>query len=122
MFLQILFNFEVNPSMSAKRIPNWLIIWVWNSLLGEIYPAIRAIAVSFSDKKELIIRYYLNREPSECDFENIEVVITNILANTSSASEITKVQAECLFSKEPLNKLDPLDGFVYAKREQGDNE
>ena len=51
-------------------------------LLGEIYPAIRAIAAEFVGKT-LLISCYLEREPTDFDFESIEVLATNISTSTS---------------------------------------
>ena len=44
-------------------------------------------------------------------------VLTEIFANTSSNAEITAGTEECVFSEQPIGRLDPLDGFVYARRE-----
>jgi hypothetical protein len=99
------------------KLPEWLILWVWQSLLGEIYPEVRAIALRYDDKRNIIVRYYLDRAPSEADIENIECVITNILAHTSSADEVADIHGEAMFSNSPLGELEVLDGLVYARKE-----
>jgi hypothetical protein len=103
--------------MCDKFLPDWLIIWVWRALLGEIYENIRAIAVRFTCEKKLTIRYYLDRIPTEYDYESIDCIITNILANTSSNYEILEVNEEVVFSQKSIRDLDILDGLVYARRE-----
>ena len=39
-----------------NAFPDWLVLCVWRALMGEVYPAIRAIANSLSDDRELLIR------------------------------------------------------------------
>src|SRR4051794_19206127 len=107
--------------MSNERLPDWLRLWFQTALLGEIYPAIRAIAVGFSTSRVLTLRAYLDREPTVDDHENMSCVLTEIFARTSSNDEITAATEECVFSEQLLGKLDPLDGFVYARREYDDN-
>lgn len=103
--------------MSEKKLPEWLMFWIWKALLGEIYPEIRAIAVKFTDERELTIRYYLDREPIEDDYESISCVVTNILSNTSSNEEISAVKEEIFFSRDVIRNLNILDGLIYARRE-----
>ena len=105
--------------MSDRPLPGWLRLWFQSALLGEIYPAIRAVAVGFSESRALTLRVYFDREPTDDDRENMSCVLTEIFANTSSNDEITASTDECVFSELPLSKLDPLDGFVYARREYG---
>ena len=102
---------------TQRRIPDWLRCSLQLALLGEIYPAIRAIAVGFSQDRALTLRMYLDREPNEDDYENLSVVVTNVLADNSSNDEITDVKEECVYSDAPFSTLDPLDGFVYARSE-----
>lgn len=103
--------------MSKICLPEWLILWIWKALLGEIYPEIRAIAVRFTKERELTIRYYLDREPNEDDFESLGCVVANILSNTSSNDEIRSVNEEVLFSQDTIGNLDIFDGLIYARRE-----
>ncbi len=98
-------------------LPSWLILWIWQALLGEVYPNIRAIAVSFSESKCLQIRYYLDRDPIDFDRESLACVVTTIPSNASSNDEIRSVKEECEHSTLPLPQLDSLDGLVYARRE-----
>jgi hypothetical protein len=99
------------------RLPEWLILWIWRALLGEIYSNIRAIAVSFSEDKELRLRYYMDRVPTEFDRKSLGYVITSVLSDTSSNEDIRSVKEECEYSDRPIGELDSLDGFVYARRE-----
>lgn len=99
-----------------KSLPDWLIVCLWRALLGEIYPALRAIAISFSDNKELVVCYYLDRNPIEMDYESVETVATNISASVG-LDLIKNIEIKCEFVVESLGKIDCLDGFVYCRRE-----
>jgi len=65
----------------------------------------------------LLIRFYLDREPTDEDLERIECVITDILAHTSSNDQIRDIEDEAIFTKEKMADLDVLDGVIYARRE-----
>jgi hypothetical protein len=103
--------------MNVHQLPAWLVLLIWRSLLGEIYPTIRAIAVSFSGSRELTIRYYLDREPSNFDSESIDILLTNVLAGTAKGRPIHAAFGECVCSESRLKDLDVLDGLIYARRE-----
>ncbi|MGO7214128.1 colicin [Rhizobium ruizarguesonis] len=98
-----------------NKLPAWLILHIWQSLLGEIYPAIRAIAAEFVGKT-LLIRYYLERAPTEFDVDSAEVLSTNIYASAGS-DLIERINVECIYATLPFKDLDPLSGFVYCRRE-----
>lgn len=100
----------------SEYLPDWLVSCFRVALLGEIYPEIRAVAVGYSDVGDLLIRYYLDRNPTEFDEESIDVVATNLDA-TAPPESINRIDVECLFSKELLRDLDELSGFVYCRRE-----
>jgi len=99
-----------------NKLQDWIVSCFRVALLGEIYPSIRSIAVRYKNNKDLIIRYYLDREPTDFDYESIEVVATN-LDSTSPSGLVKKLETECVFSDKEINSLDALDGFVYARRE-----
>jgi hypothetical protein len=102
---------------NETRLPEWLILWIWRALLGEIYPSIRAVAASFSESNELTIRYYLDRRPTDFDFESLGYVVTYILSEAPSNAVIRSVKEECEFSTVSFGELEILDGLVYARRE-----
>lgn len=104
------------------NLPEWLVLWVWQALIGEIYPEIRAIALRYDADQNLLIRFYFDREPTEEDSECIECIITNILAHTSSNDQIRNIEEEAIFSEERMADLDVLDGLVYARREYSLND
>lgn len=97
--------------------PDWLRLWFQSALISEIYSEIRAVAVGLSDDGELTVRYYLDREPTDFDYENVESVVSEILSNTSSDNEIKSVVEECHFSNKGMSDIDRLGGFVFARRE-----
>ncbi len=99
-----------------KEIPDWLRVCFQRALLGSVYPSIRKIAASLSDEKELFVKYYLDREPNEDDYENIEVLLTE-LSSFSTRDQIKTARSECVYSTEPLGKLDSLQGTVYSRKE-----
>jgi hypothetical protein len=89
------------------------------SLLGEIYPNIRMIVFKYTPKnKEFTLRYYIDREPTEDDFENIGNVIAEFISNFKH-SEFNKINEECVFSLDPFSKLDTMDGVIFCKKESG---
>lgn len=99
-----------------SKIPDWLIICFWRALLGEIYPSIRAIAIAQSTNHVLTIRYYLDREPIDLDYESIEVLATNVSAAVGR-DVIKHIDVDCQFAAAPVGALEVLDGFIYCRRE-----
>ncbi len=102
--------------MRNKNLPDLLLECIRFALIGEIYPQIRAVAMKYTQDKELLLRYYLDREPTDFDYESIEVVATNFDA-TAPSYLFEKLDVECVFSSELGKDLDPLDGFIYSRRE-----
>ncbi len=90
-----------------------VLISIQRALWGMIYPEIRAIAVGYEGKKRLKVIYYLDREPNEEDYENISEVTAEICADI----DFQEVEELCIFTKEPINKLDNLVSWVYMRRE-----
>ncbi len=100
-----------------EQIPDWLCDYLRIAFLGEIYSNIRAIAIACNNKEdEIVIRYYLDREPSDYDYESIEVVATNL--DALLPIKLKKLDIECVqYKDESFNNIDPLSGFFYARRE-----
>ncbi len=84
-------------------------------LLGEIYPQIRAVTVQYQNR-ELLLRYYLDREPTDFDNESIEVVATTIEAGMPIGF-FKEFDVECVFRGDTKKDMDPLDVVIYARRE-----
>lgn len=99
-----------------KTLPDWLLLCVWRALIGEIYPAIRAISLSLRNDRTLLICYYLDRQPTDFDWESLEVVATNISASTGQ-DKIAHIDLECKFETDSIGSLERFGGFVYCRRE-----
>ncbi len=103
--------------MFSTKLPDWLVGCLRIALLGEIYPAIRAIAVGYSDSGAVLIRYYLDRKPEDFDLESLDVVATNLDALGGKMKEIQKIDVESVYALGPKRDMDSLSGFVYSRRE-----
>jgi hypothetical protein len=87
------------------------------ALLGEVYPSIRAIACAYNPiTKNFLIRYYLDRKPTDDDYDSVSEVMTEFISHFKY-SEFDELKEECQYSELPASKIDPLDGFVYARKE-----
>ncbi len=101
----------------AKKLPDWLVACFCIALLGEIYPNIRAIAAGYHDGGFVLIRYYLDRQPTAFDLESLEVVATNLDALGGKEQAINKIDIQCVHAADAKRDLDPISGFVYSRRE-----
>ncbi|WP_308993699.1 hypothetical protein QLS71_007985 [Mariniflexile litorale] len=100
--------------MKDIEIRTRLLISMQRALLGMIYPSIRAIAVGFNKTEKLKVICYLDREPIEYDYENIN----DITGEVCSDIEFVKVEEVCVFNLKPFSKLDNLDSWVYIRQEK----
>lgn len=101
--------------MAIKR--EEILLALQSSLLGEIYSEIRAVVFKYnSDNRQFTLRYYLEKEPNEDDYENIGIVVAEFISNFKF-SEFEKVDEECVYSKLPISELEILDGMVYCRKE-----
>lgn len=101
----------------TSQLPDWLLACFRIALLGEIYPEIRAVAVGYNEDGLVLIRYYLDREPTEFDLESLEVVATDLDAVGGKKQTIDKIDIECICTKGSKRDLEPLSGFIYSRRE-----
>ncbi|SEI65702.1 hypothetical protein SAMN03159495_1209 [Pseudomonas sp. NFR16] len=97
-------------------MPDWLVLCVWRALIGEIYPAIRAIALSLAEDRTLLICYYLDRPPTDFDWESLEVVATNVSASIGQ-DKILRIDLECKFESCSIGSLECVGSFVFCRRE-----
>ncbi len=100
----------------GKKLPDLLLNRLRRALLGEIYPQIRLIAVKFTQSKELLIRYYLDREVTAFDEESIEIV-TFEFSCLADETEVTAINTECVFDNRTRKDEDLLDMVIYARRD-----
>ena len=90
------------------------------ALLGAIYPSIRAIAIGYDvDRKRLLMRWYLDRLPNDDDFEEMEIVACEF-GSSGPELNIKTFDIECVHSKDFIRDMDPLDGFLYHRKEDFD--
>lgn len=86
-----------------------------SALLGTEYTHIIAIVYKLdSENKTFTLRYYFDREPTEDDYENAAVATTEVISHFH-ADEITTISEECIYTLQPIEELDMLDGPVYIK-------
>lgn len=91
-----------------------VLISIQRALWGMIYPEIRAIAVGYDGIEKLKVIYYLDREPIEDDYENINEVTAEVCSDIN----FTEVEVLCVYTKEPFIKLDNLISWVYMRKEE----
>lgn len=101
----------------AAHLPDWLVACLRIALLGEIYANIRAIAIGYNESGEVLIRYYLDRQPTDFDWESAEIVATNFDALGGKEKDIKKIDVECVYTLASKRNLDPLSGFIFSRRE-----
>jgi len=99
--------------MEEIEIRKEVLLSLQKALWGMIYPSIRAIAIDFKGTNKLKVRYYLDREPNEDDYENISEVTSEVCADIN----FTEIKEECIFTLEPISKLDNLKSWVYIRKE-----
>jgi len=94
-----------------------ILLALQSALLGEIYSSIRAIVFKYeANNHYFLLRYYLDREPNDDDFENVEIVITEFISNFKF-TDFDKTKGECKYTTLPLSNLDVMDGIVYCRKE-----
>lgn len=112
-----LFQMQGIKMLFTSQLPDWLVACFRIALLGEIYPNIRAIAVGYHEGGFVLIRYYLDRQPLDYDFESIEVVATNLDALGGKKRDINKIDVQCVYADGIQGASEALSGFIYSRRE-----
>ncbi|CVK17263.1 MAG: hypothetical protein J6581_10115, partial [Apibacter sp.] len=99
--------------MENTEIRVKILLSIQRALLGMIYSSIRAIAVGFEKTEKLKVIYYLDKKPTEDDYDSISEVTTEVLADI----DFSEVEEKCIFTLEPISKLDKLNSWVYMRKE-----
>ncbi len=97
---------ERNELFLASRVP----------LLGAITSDVRSVAIKWDGKnKHLLLRYYFSSLPSDDDRD----MVSDALGEIASCfwTEIEGAEYECIYSLAPIKELDPLDGWLFLKKE-----
>ncbi len=90
-----------------------VLLSVQRALLGEIYPAIRAITIKWNSSSELIMDFYFDHPITDDDKENVSALTTEIYAD----GYFEKVTENCTYSADAKIVYAPLDFVVYARKE-----
>ncbi|MEN0056667.1 MAG: hypothetical protein AAGC65_23515 [Mucilaginibacter sp.] len=78
---------------------------------GNISPNFRAIAVGIKQNQTILIKCYLSTVPSNLDYELINDISGEILADTG----LDNTEEVCEFTAKSISELDSLYGFIYIK-------
>ncbi len=83
------------------------------ALQGTDYTHIRAIVYKRDiESKAFTLRYYLDREPTEDDYERASIATTEFISHFY-ADEITTISEECIFTLLPIEEL---EGAIYWRK------
>jgi hypothetical protein len=96
------------------RPPDEVIVWALTSLIGEIGPNMRMIALGY-EPQNVTFRFYMSREPNEDDKEAAEIVCVNF--ESGHPTRLNSLNVEFVVTDEPFGKLDPLDFVLFCRRE-----
>ncbi|TDP61906.1 hypothetical protein [Flavobacterium dankookense] len=99
--------------MKEIELRREVLISMQRALWGMIYPEIRAISVGYEGTQKLIVNCYLDRKPNEDDYENIAVVTAEVISDIN----FMEIEENCIYSLEPISKLDNLMSWVYVRKE-----
>lgn len=94
-----------------------ILLTLQSSLLGEVYQELRAVVFRYSyEHRHFVIRYYLDREPNEDDYESVGNVVAEFISNFKH-SNFERIEEECVYTKDSISELDIMDGMVYCRKE-----
>lgn len=89
-------------------------LWLQKALIGEIYNDLIAVSFQFDDMRALTVNYYTLNEPTDEDYERADIVLTNLLANTSNSEQIKTTQIKC---HKFRNKYSEVEGIVVIVKD-----
>lgn len=115
-----------DEELAHKALSETIPYWALKAITGALYPypAMRAFALQFNpNTKALLLRCYLDREVNEDDIDYLDSYIGSdvwdYLEKNNYEPEIcADLKTEVFYSLAPWEHLDPLDGFVYLRKEE----
>jgi len=103
-----------------EKIRYKILLSLNKAFLGEIYPNIRAIVFDYDQTNQVFtLRYYLDRDPTQEDFDSIDAVVKKFLSYFPEGFFIT-VRKDCVYSNKIMaffSKEEIMECFVYARQE-----
>jgi hypothetical protein len=99
--------------MEEAQLNQLLRLSLQRALLGEVYPSLRAVAFYVKGLKKLKVIYYLDREPSDMDYESLSDVCGEILSDL----DFEEIEEICEYTMKPFLELSYNNNFVYLRKE-----
>lgn len=87
------------------------------AVVGNEVPLLRGLAYEYlPEEKALNIVFYVDREPSEDDFDELGVISTEFLAHFAD-DEFYAIQEDCVLADMPMEELSGFENMVYTRKE-----
>lgn len=94
--------------------PDWLRAGMNRAMLGMINNHVRLITAEFdANHQKIFIKYFLDREITEDDNEDIEIMMTEVLAGYG----LYDYDYECIYSHHSSKELNHMNGAVFRRKE-----
>ncbi|WEA00537.1 hypothetical protein [Mucilaginibacter sp. SJ] len=97
--------------MTKTDVKTLLIASGKRAIVGNISPAVRAIAIGIKDDQILQIKCYLDAIPNVSDYERLSDISAEILGDI----DLNATEEICEYDIRPIAELDQLFGFIYVK-------
>lgn len=92
----------------------FILLSILRALIGNITDNMRAITVDYDDSN-VLLKYYLAKQPERFEAELIDDIETEILADLDEHINVT---SETVATQLPIHELPVLKDWVYKRYEQ----
>jgi hypothetical protein len=99
------------------RIPPEIQNWVMNALLDLVHPSLRCVSVGYSEKKELIVNFYVDRPKLQFDDEVAEVFFETFLSHLSSNEYFNSTNYNVIHFVSKITEKEKLSFFAFKRME-----
>lgn len=99
------------------NIPVSVLLSAYRAFLDGVFDGIRAIAIRRENGTEYLVRYYMKKRPTDDEVEIANIACTEMLADFSDNSMVSKLDVEFCISDAALENLDPLTQFLFTRYE-----